>query len=134
MKKGRERVQTLGERLESVRQKVEENGERDKEGELAAERRLKMLWGFLGFWGALVLVLMVARHWPRVGVDVRGGRLVELANQTWDGMENGIGSGLKRANVVSGEGGGRQKEMSMSEKSKSTSIHEDPLLKLFDEL
>lgn len=125
-------MQGLGERLEVVRQKVEEKGERDREGRKAAGRILMMLWGSLGGLVALVLVLVVARHWPGAGVDVRGVKMVELKNRTWDGMDGGEGLGPMGER---GEGGeGIRKGKSRSEEAARTSMPEDHILKLFDEL
>ncbi len=112
-------MQVLEGRLEDVRLKVERSGERDREGRKAAERRWKMLWGFLGVWGVLVLVLVVVKHWPAVGMDVGRVRSVE-------GFKEEV------AGVRGSEG--RYKGISRSEEAAQTSVHEDPVLKLFDEL
>lgn len=96
-------------RLEAVRGRVERSGERDREGRVAAERRVRVLWGVLAGWGVLVLVFVCCRHWPGVGMDVGRG-------------------GLMRGE---GEGG----RISRSEEAAvKTDVREDPILKLFDEL
>lgn len=109
-------MQVLEGRLEDVRRKVERNGERDREGRKAAERRLKVLWGVLGAWGVLVLVLVVVRHWPVIGTDAGRVNMVEAMK--------GEGAGGER----------RRKGISRSEEAVRTSVPEDPVLKLFDEL
>jgi len=120
MREGRERMQLLEGRLEDARRKVERNGEKDREGREAAVRRLKMLWGFLGAWGVVVLVVVVVRHWPEFRMDVGRVRRVETPT-TWEG------AGFQ-------EGQGRRTGISRSEKAASTNVPEHPVLKLFDEL
>lgn len=112
-------MQLLEGRLEGARRKVERNGERDREGREAAVRRLKMLWGFLGAWGVLVLVVVVVRHWPVIGMDVGRVRPVETPTREGAGVQRGEG---KRTGI------------SRSEEAAKTSVPEHPVLKLFDEL
>lgn len=127
----------LGERLEGVRKRVERNGERDRERRRRVGRRLKMLWVILGCWGALALVLGVLRHWPGVGVDVRGGRVVELGNRTVDAAL-GVVLSCSSAEIEREKGvGGGTTTASRSEglvQTSKTPLVEDPIIRLFDEL
>ena len=77
MRDGRSKVNHLNLRLEAVKTKIDECAKRDVECETRLERRLKMLWGCLGFWMILLLGLVVVRQ-RGVGVDVRGGELINL--------------------------------------------------------
>lgn len=76
------RVNNLSMRLDAVRTKVESSTRRDVKNENRLGRRLKMLWGFLGFWMILGLVGVVVRQ-RGVGVDVRGAGLVDLGAGDW---------------------------------------------------
>lgn len=121
MREGRERVKGLGERLEAVRCKVERSGEREREVRMAVGRRVRMLWGVLGVWGVLVLVGLSVRCWPSGGVDVR----------MWEGVDDGVRAFLEKSSV---ESESARNVNSRSEEAKGTSVPEDPVLKLFDEL
>lgn len=67
LQEGRTRVGKLGQRLESVRARVEgwERGETEWQGR--ARRRLRMLWAGSGALLAIFVVLLLVRHWPRGG-------------------------------------------------------------------
>lgn len=70
-------------RLDAVRTKVESSASRDTEDERRIGRRLKVLWGFLGFWIVLLMILIILRQRGH-GMEIKGGNLVELGNRTWD--------------------------------------------------
>lgn len=46
-----------------------------------------MLWGFLGFWMVLGMILGVVRQ-RGIGVDIRGSGLVDIGNRGWEEREN----------------------------------------------
>ncbi|KAL6720766.1 hypothetical protein ACLMJK_002691 [Lecanora helva] len=123
MKRGREKVQGLGERLEVVRGKVEGAAERDREGRRRVGRRLRVLWCMLGVFGGLVLVGMVVRHWPRVGVETGEGEVVER------------GGDVLNADRKGRDWGGRDSRSSSGSSVQMTEAQtQDPILRLFDEL
>ena len=57
MKAGRTRMETLGNRLETVRKEIEGWERREGEWQARVSRRLRMLWGVVG---SVILVLVVA--------------------------------------------------------------------------
>lgn len=66
MKKGRQRVEELGKRLQAVREQIDSWEEREAEWQTRISRRLRIFWAIMG--GAvLVLVLaLVVQHWPAI--------------------------------------------------------------------
>ncbi len=135
MKRGREKVKMLGEILEAVRGKVEREAEKDREGRKRIGRRLMMLWGFLGVWGVMALVLMVVRHWPGVGIDIREAKLLELGNRSWDPREEDLA--VRKPNLTN-EGtnvGGKASGLNAGDPAQTSEVErQDPILRLFDEL
>ena len=132
MKAGKEKVGRLGERLEQVRLKVERNAEREREGRVKVGRRLRMLWGCLGFWSVGILVLVVIRHWPFAGVDVGKGSLMGLQDVRERG-NSGNESFASRLELEKGQGGLVSSSESSSEQARQT-VEVDPVLRLFDDL
>ncbi|KAF3386599.1 hypothetical protein F1880_001427 [Penicillium rolfsii] len=66
MKKGRQRVEELGKRLEAVRQQIDRWEERETEWQTRISRRLRIFWGIMGS-ALLVLVLaLVVQNWPTI--------------------------------------------------------------------
>ena len=91
IKEGRERVARLGERLDGVRDKVERSSLRDRESRRTIGRRLKMLWGTLGFLIGLFLILAATRQWRRNGNATKD-EAVHSGSPMEDGSEKVLGT------------------------------------------
>ena len=78
---GRVKVGRLGKRLDGVREKVERSSLRDKEFRRVIGRRLKILWGSLGFFIGLFSILASTRQWRRNG-DVMKDEVAHLSDWT----------------------------------------------------
>lgn len=128
MRNGRTRVNNLSLRLDTVRTKVETSARRDVEDENRLGRRLKMLWGFLGFWIILLLVLVVARQ-RGMGNDVRSGELVELSDR--EGREFYKGRIEEERTEVMGRKGHEPKTTRWES---GNGVDAEATLRLFDEL
>ena len=149
MRRGRERKEDLSGRLGRVRERVEGCVRRDREGERRVGRRMRWLWGGLGGWVVLGLVVAVVRG--RVGGEGRDEGKVEVGRQLVGYSEvrvEGDGS-LEGAGNVSlmggrdipwdGEGGQEVRGLSTnsvttSAASRGSSVDAEATLRLFDEL
>lgn len=141
IKEGREKVGRLGERLDGVREKVERSSLRDRESRRIIGRRLKMLWGSLGFLIGLFLILAATRQWRR-NEDVIKGESVHLGNRTEEPLKEAVG--------MRQENGELRREMRRDDErwrpgtktsmrvgdttARSSAVDADATLRLFDEL
>ena len=145
MKKGREKVGRLGERLDRVREKVEKSSMRDRESRRMFGRRLKLLWGFLGSVIGLFLILATTRQWRGNEYATRE-ELLHLANRTEGVSEKVVGlqedAQQQRERQGDNEslgsstrtGIGVDETTSGSPATSSMAADADAMLRLFDEL
>ena len=145
IKVGRTEANNLSLRLDAVRTKVESSARRDTEDERRIGRRLKMLWGFLGFWIVLLMILIIVRQRGH-GMDVKGGKSVELGNRTWDekmgsrevhkawGWERKGNGSQDNEGSSSGERVGASSSRTRSSSKRSLAVDAEATLRLFDEL
>ena len=133
MQDGRTRVDNLSLRLDAVRTKVETSAMRDIEDENRLGRRLKMLWGCLGCWVILFLVVIIARQ-RGIGVDIRAAGLVELGHGSLD-QGQGVDGVYNHKRKIEEE---RMEVVVRRDKSKTTrwegSVNAEATLMLFDQL
>jgi hypothetical protein len=135
IKKGRLKANDLGMRLDAIRTRVEDSKRRDEEGERMIGRRLRVLWGCCGVWVVLFMILIIVRQ-RGPGVDVRGGKMVELGemHEAW-GLE---GRGNRSQDTGIGSAGvGRSVSSSSRVKSstkRKSAVDAEATLRLFDEL
>ncbi len=141
IKEGREKVGRLGERLDGVREKVERSSLRDRESRRIIGRRLKILWGSLGFLIGLFLILAATRQWRR-NEDVIKDESVHLGIQTEESLKEAVG--------MRQENGELRREMRRHDErwrpgtktsmrvedttASSSAVDPDATLRLFDEL
>ena len=137
MRKGREKVGRLGERLDGVREKVERSSLRDRQSRRTRGRRLKMLWCSLGFMVALFLILAATRQWRR---DERatGDDVVHLGNRTEE-VAGRRQEEWRRGRERRGDDGGWRPDAKASVRvedtaARSSAVDADATLRLFDEL
>ena len=133
---GRVKVGRLGKRLDGVREKVERSSLRDKESRRVIGRRLKILWGSLGFFIGLFSILASTRQWRRNG-DVMKDEVAHLSDWT-----EVVGMGQERWE----QGRERQRDYEGSRRGAKTStklegtaarspaVDVDATLRLLDEL
>ncbi|KAJ5901362.1 hypothetical protein N7504_007356 [Penicillium tannophilum] len=82
MKAGRQRVEDLGKRLESVRGEIDRWDQRESEWQSRVSRRLRIFWAIITS-GLLVLVLaLVIQNWPALQSSSRIPDLNNTLNQT----------------------------------------------------
>jgi uncharacterized protein YukE len=82
MKAGRQRVEDLGKRLESVRGEIDRWDQRESEWQSRVSRRLRIFWAIITS-GLLVLVLaLVVQNWPALQSPGQLPDLSEKLNQT----------------------------------------------------
>jgi len=133
MQDGRTRVNNLSLRLDAVRTKVETSAKRDVEDENRLGRRLKMLWGCLGCWVIIFLVLIIARQ-RGIGVDIRTAGLVELGHGILD-QGQGVDGVYKHESKIEEE---KREVAGRRDESKTTrwegGVNAEATLRLFDEL
>ena len=120
-----------------MREKVESSSLRDRESRRIIGRRLKMLWGSLGFVVGLFLILAVTRQWRR-NEDVTRDEVVHLDNRTEElvGMRQ---EGWERRRERQQNDEGRRPGAKVSVKvedpaARSSAVDADATLRLFDEL
>ena len=122
-----------------MRTRVEASAKRDVEDERRIGRRLKVLWGFLGFWVVLVTILLIARQ-LRGELDVRGRTLAELENKPWEGK---LGIGLREQDGNSSSerpieqnprGPSSASRVRTTATRRGSSVDTEATLRLFDEL
>ncbi|CEJ61707.1 hypothetical protein PMG11_10230 [Penicillium brasilianum] len=66
MKKGRQRVEELGKRLEAVRQQIDNWEEREAEWQTRTSRRLRIFWGIVSGAFVVLVLALVLRNWPTI--------------------------------------------------------------------
>ena len=140
IQEGRDKVARLGERLDGVREKVDRSSLRDRESRLIMSRRLKMLWGSLGFLVGLFLVLAATRQWRR-SEDITRDELVHLGNQM-EGFEEVAPMrhgkwAQRRGRQQDDEGwrlGAKTSKGVQDTTASSLPVDADATLRLFDEL
>lgn len=82
MKAGRQRVEDLGKRLESVRGEIDRWDQRESEWQSRVSRRLRIFWAIITS-SLLVLVLaLVIQNWPALQSPRQFADLCETLNQT----------------------------------------------------
>ncbi|KAJ5667558.1 hypothetical protein N7507_003422 [Penicillium longicatenatum] len=82
MRAGRQRVENLGKRLESVRGEIDRWDQRESEWQSRVSRRLRIFWAIITS-GLLVLVLaLVVQNWPALQSPGQLPDLSEKLNQT----------------------------------------------------
>ena len=142
IKEGRERVGKLGDRLDGVREKVERSSLRDRESRRTIGRRLKMLWGTLGFLIGLFLILAVTRQWRRNGNATRD-EAVHSGSRMEDGSEEMLGTfheiweqSTEMAQPdKEGKSASAKADMKVQVSAvRSSAVDVDATLRLFDEL
>lgn len=138
---GRVKVGRLGKRLDGVKEKVERSSLRDKESRRITGRRLKIMWGSLGFFIGLCSILAATRQWRRNG-DVMKDEVAHLSNRTEVVFEEVMGTGQERWK----QGRERQRDDEGSRRDAKTStkvedttarspaVDVDATLQLLDEL
>ncbi len=119
-------------------EKVERSSVRDRESRRVIGRRLKMLWGFLGFLSALFLILAMTRQW-RGNEHVVSHEVVHSANKTEvseEGVRQGNEQQMKeslRDNKAMRQGS--ETRIRLEEiRTRSSAVDADATLRLFDEL
>lgn len=124
-----------------MREKVERSSLRDKESRRIIGRRLKILWGSLGFFIGLFSILAATRQWRRNG-DVMKDEVAHLSNRTEVAFEEVMGMGQERWE----QGRERQRDDEGSRRGAKTStkvegttarspaVDVDATLRLLDEL
>ncbi|OOQ82621.1 hypothetical protein PEBR_40430 [Penicillium brasilianum] len=66
MKKGRQRVEELGKRLEAVRQQIDSWEEREAEWQTRTSRRLRIFWGIVSGAFVVLVLALVLQNWPTI--------------------------------------------------------------------
>lgn len=66
MKKGRQRVEELGKRLEAVRRQIDSWEERETEWQTRISRRLRIFWGIVGSAFLVLVLALVVQNWPTI--------------------------------------------------------------------
>jgi tetrahydromethanopterin S-methyltransferase subunit B len=66
MKKGRQRVEELGKRLEAVRQQIDSWEERETEWQTRISRRLRIFWGIVCSAFLVLVLALVVQNWPTI--------------------------------------------------------------------
>jgi tetrahydromethanopterin S-methyltransferase subunit G len=66
MKKGRQRVEELGKRLETVRQQIDSWEERETEWQTRVSRRLRIFWGIVCSAFLVLVLALVVQNWPTI--------------------------------------------------------------------
>lgn len=66
MKKGRQRVEELGKRLEAVRQQIDRWEERETEWQTRISRRLRIFWGIVCSAFLVLVLALVVQNWPTI--------------------------------------------------------------------
>ena len=139
-----------------MRDRVEGVVRRDVEGERRVGRRMRWLWGGLGGWVVLGLVVAILRG--RVGEEGRDGRAVEVGRELMgisevmvvgeggdgrgnDSLEEVVNVSLKGGKDISWDGEGGQKlrgpptnSVTTSATPRGSSVDAEATLRLFDEL
>ena len=141
IKEGREKVGRLEERLDGVRENVERSSLRDRESRRIIGRRLKMMWGSLGFLIGLFLILAATRQWRRYE-DVIKDESVHLGNRTEKVLKEAVGmrqeNGELRREIQRDDEGwrpGTKTSIRVEDTTvRSSAIDADATLRLFDEL
>ncbi len=154
IRKGREGAERLSGRLDGVRERVEGVVRRDVEGERRVGRRMRWLWGVLGGWVVVGLVVAVLRG--RVGGEGRDGRAVEVGREVVgfsevmvkrgdgggsDSLEGVVNVSLKGGKGIPWEGeegrklrGPPTNSVTTSATPRGSSVDAEATLRLFDEL
>ena len=136
---GREKVDRLGERLDGVRRKVETSSVRETESRRVIGRRLRMLWGFLGFLAVLFVILAMTRQWRR-NEYVAGNEVLRLVDRREDTSEESMcqGNGQQRMERRRDAEGSRSATKTgtrfTEEWVRNSSVDVDATLRLFNEL
>jgi tetrahydromethanopterin S-methyltransferase subunit B len=121
MKKGRQRVEELGKRLEAVRQQIDSWEEREAEWQTRTSRRLRIFWGIVSGAFVVLVLALVLQNWPTIGSPHADAvpvptELTKLVNETspgsthlpdtWESvmrvsdLENGSGSSWYPASLA----------------------------------
>lgn len=66
MKKGRQRAEELGKRLEAVRQQIDSWEEREVEWQTRTSRRLRIFWGIVSSAFLVLVLALVLQNWPTI--------------------------------------------------------------------
>lgn len=66
MKKGRQRVEELGKRLEAVRQQIDSWEERETKWQTRISRRLRIFWGIVCSAFLVLVLALVVQNWPTI--------------------------------------------------------------------
>lgn len=127
-----------------MREKVERSSLRERETRRIVGRRLKMLWGFLGFIAGLVLILATTRHWRRNEYPIRDevvpsvNRTEEKFNNVGGLQENGqqrVKSQRENEDLRPGAKMNIGAKETMETRSvRSSAVDADAILRRFDEL
>ena len=130
VKVGREKIKMLGDRVEVVKERVDGWETADREGQVRTKKRLRIMWGLVGFVGVIVLGVAGLKYsldeeqgWGALeGLNetVAEGLpdFKRIRNETWTLKENTV-EALEKM---------REKTRDREE------LPEDPRLRVFDEL
>ena len=132
-------MRSLGGRLDGVREKVERSAVRERESRRVIGRRLKILWGLLGFFVVLFLILAITRQWRRnetlIGDEIERTR-TSIGNVSEKGKQQGNWERRSEGHRNDGdrEPGGKVRVGLKEKRGMSSVVNADATLRLFDEL
>lgn len=69
MKKGRQRVEELGKRLQAVREQIDSWEEREAEWQTRISRRLRIFWGIMGSAVLMLVLALVLQNWRALSLS-----------------------------------------------------------------
>ena len=114
MRKGRAKMEALGERVDLVQRRVEGWERREGQWQKKVNRRMRILWGVLGSLVGIFVLVLAVKHWSLGGageLECRGSR---KQNESIQELEAEYGHGRT----------GEEKKV----------YYEDPRLQVFDDL
>lgn len=124
---GRERIKTLGDRVDLVKTRVEGWEEAEAEWKEKTRKRFRLMWTVMGIVGAILVVIMIFQNMPTKAPEHDTGKALNasgLLGKIPDMEASKNGSRQARKQVVQVLEGLRQPD----------ELDEDPRLRVFDEL
>ncbi|KAJ5131674.1 hypothetical protein N7448_005832 [Penicillium atrosanguineum] len=85
MKRGRERVEDLGSRLDAVRAQTDSWEQRESEWQSRVSRRLRIFWTVMGSAFLVLVLALVIQNWPALVADGNHPLPTEATNQSSSG-------------------------------------------------
>lgn len=99
MKQAREKVETLGTRLETVKSEIESWERREMEWQERISRRLRFFWAIVGSAFMVLVLAVVLQNWPSIGSDRNGnGDLASISARA------GAGAFLNQSDAIADAG------------------------------